>query len=229
MPRRKVAILGGGMAGLSAAWELSAGDWARRFDSITVYQRGGRLGGKAASSRGAFGRIEEHGLHVWMGYYDNAFRLVRECYEELARTDPACPIRTWRDAFEPAVRLGVADGERHWIPDLPPNDRLPGEATDDDGELVPRLLGAAGAALRSFGAPPRRGLVLSASPQPPPGRPAEPGIDVAALARDLESGAVGAIGATLTRLERVVDGRGDGRRGAQRARAAVARRVPTGH
>ena len=202
---RKVAILGGGMAGLSAAWELSAGDWTKRFDAITVYQRGGRLGGKAASTRGAFGRIEEHGLHVWMGYYDNAFRLVRECYEELdrARTDPTCPIATWRDAFEPAVRLGVADGDRHWIPDLPSNGRLPGAGErDEEGELVPRLLGAAGAALRSVGAPPRRGLVLSASPHPPPPRPdGEPRFDdVAALARDLQSGAIGAIGATLTRL-----------------------------
>ena len=45
----------------------------------------GVLGGKGASTRGADGRILEHGLHVWLGYYDNAFRLVRECYDELDR------------------------------------------------------------------------------------------------------------------------------------------------
>ena len=52
---------------------------------VTVYQRGARLGGKAASSRGGHGRIEEHGLHVWLGHYDNAFRLLRRCYDELDR------------------------------------------------------------------------------------------------------------------------------------------------
>ncbi|EJZ12597.1 FAD-dependent oxidoreductase, partial [Mycolicibacterium vaccae] len=49
--RRRVAILGGGMAGLSAAWRLSEPGWQKRFESVTVYQRGWRLGGKAASSR----------------------------------------------------------------------------------------------------------------------------------------------------------------------------------
>ena len=90
----RVAILGGGMAGLSAAWRLSEPGWRDHFDSITVYQRGWRLGGKAASSRGHNGRIEEHGLHVWLGSYDNSFGLLRECYAELDRatTDPAAPI-----------------------------------------------------------------------------------------------------------------------------------------
>ena len=40
----RVAILGGGMAGLSAAWRLSEPGWRDRFESITVYQRGWRLG-----------------------------------------------------------------------------------------------------------------------------------------------------------------------------------------
>ena len=73
-------------------------------------QGGVGAGGKAASTRGRSGRIEEHGLHVWLGYYDNAFALLRECYEELDRsaTDPACPIRTWRDAFVPSEVIGVA-------------------------------------------------------------------------------------------------------------------------
>lgn len=84
------------MAGLATAWELSAGDWRSRLESITVYQRGWRLGGKGASSRGRYGRIEEHGLHVLLGYYDATFRVLREVYGELDRasTDPACPIRT---------------------------------------------------------------------------------------------------------------------------------------
>ena len=76
----RVAILGGGMAGLATAWRLSEPGWQDELDSITVYQRGWRLGGKGASSRGLNGRIEEHGLHLWLGYYENSFRLLRECY-----------------------------------------------------------------------------------------------------------------------------------------------------
>ncbi len=83
------------MAGLTAAWELSRPEHRGRIDQVTVYQRGWRLGGKGASSRGAHGRIEEHGLHVWLGYYDNAFRLMREAYDELDRRDarPRLPRR----------------------------------------------------------------------------------------------------------------------------------------
>ena len=117
--RPRVLIIGGGMAGLAAAWRLSEPGWQRWFASVTVLERGFRLGGKGASSRGVHGRIEEHGLHVWLGHYDNAFRLIRECYAELDRdrTDPSCPIRTWRDAFLPAGKLGLFDeGPRGWTP-----------------------------------------------------------------------------------------------------------------
>ena len=102
------------MAGLAAAWRLSEPGWTERFSSITVLERGFRLGGKGASSRGPHGRIEEHGLHVWLGHYDNAFRVMRDCYAELdrERTDPHCPIRTWRDAFFPAGELGLFDRAR---------------------------------------------------------------------------------------------------------------------
>jgi uncharacterized protein with NAD-binding domain and iron-sulfur cluster len=128
-----VAILGGGMAGLSAAWRLSEPGWQDRFDSITVYQRGWRLGGKGASSRGPHGRIEEHGLHVWLGCYDNAFALLRECYAELDRatTDPDAPIHTWDQAFIPSDHLGIADRlDDEWLVwpgGLARNDELPGE------------------------------------------------------------------------------------------------------
>ena len=110
-PGGKVAILGGGMAGLSAAWRLSEPGWRDRFDSITVYQRGWRLGGKGASSRGPHGRIEEHGLHIWLGYYENAFGMLRECYTEIDRatTDPTAPIKTWDQALIPGDNLGLAD------------------------------------------------------------------------------------------------------------------------
>lgn len=140
--REKVAILGGGMAGLSAAWRLSEPGWQDRFDSITVYQRGWRLGGKAASSRGPHGRIEEHGLHVWLGSYENAFALLRECYLEIDRaaTDPAAPVRTWDQALIPADALGMADrwdGQWSiWPGKFTRNAQLPGEPGASGRELT---------------------------------------------------------------------------------------------
>ena len=131
--REKVVILGGGMAGLSAAWRLSEPGWQDRYESITVYQRGWRLGGKGASSRGPHGRIEEHGLHVWLGCYDNAFTVLRECYGEIDRTttDPACPVRDWTDALTPADTIGLTeqwgDDWLVWLGRFTENDELPGE------------------------------------------------------------------------------------------------------
>ncbi len=101
-PRHRVAILGGGLSGLTAAHELSRTPALQRRFEVTVYQMGFRLGGKLASSRnaGQFHRNEEHGLHVWFGFYENAFRLAREVYDRWDR--PAgCPYQSVWDAFEP--------------------------------------------------------------------------------------------------------------------------------
>lgn len=127
----EVAVIGGGCAGLTTAFELSRPEHAGRY-RVTVYQQGWRLGGKGASGRGAHGRIEEHGLHLWMGWYENAFRLVRECYAELGRDPADCPIASWRDAFKPDSFLGVmektAGGEwLHWTAHFPPGRDLPGD------------------------------------------------------------------------------------------------------
>src|SRR6476469_3804828 len=139
--RPKIAILGGGMAGCTAAWRLSEGDWRSRFDAISVYQRGWRLGGKGASSRGDNGRIEEHGLHFWLGTYENAFTLIRECYAELDRatTDPSAPVQTWDQAFIPANEVGAMDrweGQwQLWLGRFSANDELPGEPDAPTDEL----------------------------------------------------------------------------------------------
>ncbi len=82
--KKRIAILGGGMASLVTAYELSKllDNGERRYD-ITVYQQGWRLGGKGASGRNASmgDRIEEHGLHVLFGCYENTFRILREIYD----------------------------------------------------------------------------------------------------------------------------------------------------
>ncbi len=129
---QKVAIIGSGCAAMTTAFELSRPELGGRYE-VTVYQQGFRLGGKGASSRGPAGRIEEHGLHVWLGFYENAFRLIRECYAELGRDPERVPIATWRQAYEPAAHVGVIDwsttgGWEPWTALFPP---LPGEPGDD--------------------------------------------------------------------------------------------------
>jgi uncharacterized protein with NAD-binding domain and iron-sulfur cluster len=179
--RPHIAILGGGMGGLAAAWRLSEPGWRDRFERIVVYQRGWRLGGKGASSRGRHGRIEEHGLHVWLGFYENAFRLLRECYAELDRasTDPEAPIRTWRDAIEPAPAVGLEDRDgddwRHWLASFAPNDLDPGESHDRVPQASPEEFALRGlqlvidfvASLPELGATAPTGrVVLTASSDP---------------------------------------------------------------
>jgi len=98
--RRKIAILGGGIGGLVTAFELtSQPGWQDRFD-ITIHQMGWRLGGKCASSRGPNGRIEEHGIHGFLGSYYNALPLMAACYAELGRP-PGAPLATFEAAFQP--------------------------------------------------------------------------------------------------------------------------------
>lgn len=95
---QKVAILGGGMGGLTTAFQLtSQPDWQTRFD-ITIYQLGWRLGGKCASSRGQNGRIEEHGIHGFMGSYFNALPMMSDVYAELGR-QPGQPLATFEESF----------------------------------------------------------------------------------------------------------------------------------
>ncbi|MFV2090472.1 MAG: hypothetical protein ACC642_07450, partial [Pseudomonadales bacterium] len=57
-----------------------------------------------------------HWLHIWLGYYDNAFQLMRECYAELDRDPAQCPIAGWQDAFTPANYIGLTDpqGDGSW-------------------------------------------------------------------------------------------------------------------
>lgn len=117
---------------MTTAYELTRPELEGRY-AVTVYQQGFRLGGKGASSRGPAGRIEEHGLHVWLGFYENAFRLMRDCYAELARDPEQVPLASFRDAFEPASHVGIVDwsqaeGWRPWTALFPP---LPGEPGDD--------------------------------------------------------------------------------------------------
>lgn len=82
---KKIVILGGGIASLATALELTnLSNWQQHYQ-ITLYQMGWRLGGKCATGRNMEknGRIEEHGLHILFGFYQNAFKLIKQCYDEL--------------------------------------------------------------------------------------------------------------------------------------------------
>jgi uncharacterized protein with NAD-binding domain and iron-sulfur cluster len=125
--KKKIAVLGGGMSALTAAYQLSGHE---EYD-ITVYQMGWRLGGKGASGRNPemADRIEEHGLHVWFGFYENAFSLMRQVYGELGR--PAgTPLATVEDAFKPVNELTMKEiwgGKRlSWTVGFPHDHLKPG-------------------------------------------------------------------------------------------------------
>ena len=105
--KKKIAILGGGLGSMTAAYYLTnSPGWDERYE-VTVYQMGWRLGGKGASGRnvrpGYGHRIEEHGLHIWFGFYENGFRMMRDAFAKLRELDPK-PVRTfadWNLAFKP--------------------------------------------------------------------------------------------------------------------------------
>lgn len=127
----EVAVIGGGCASITAAFELTRPEHHGKYH-VTIYQLGWRLGGKGASGRGPADRIEEHGFHVWLGFYENAFRLLRECYAELKRDPQTCRFADWRDAFIPDTFIGVADRSpngkwQNWIGHFPPMEGLPGD------------------------------------------------------------------------------------------------------
>ena len=176
---RRIAILGGGIAALATALELtSAPDWRSRYD-ITVYQMGWRLGGKGASSRNpaAHGRIEEHGLHVWFGCYDNAFRLLRRCYEELHR--PAgSPFATMDEAFTPQNETPYFERvDGHWTVWplwFPPGPDRPGTGGPNPSTwdylvmTIEAIVHGAGALLHLTGAPAGDGVAAGEHTPPHP-------------------------------------------------------------
>ena len=166
---KKLVILGGGASSLSVAYALTnAADWRSRYESITVYQLGWRLGGKGASGRGEHDRIEEHGLHIWMGWYHNAFAMMRAVYAELGR-HPGAPLAAWDDAFKRhnLINLGEqVDGKwLNWPLEFPSTNDTPGQGAES-----PTVWDMVSETLQSL----HRLLLGSLFTEPPP--PRKPGL-----------------------------------------------------
>jgi uncharacterized protein with NAD-binding domain and iron-sulfur cluster len=139
MAKKKVTVLGGGIAALSAAFELTELDRDNALFDITIYTLGWRLGGKGAvGRRGAdWGhRAEEHGLHVWTGFYDNSFHLVDRCYDGLTRLGHTVPFGSRSAAFLPLDRCTLMEKfQGAWSPwpfHLPRRSGTPGKFDDDN-------------------------------------------------------------------------------------------------
>lgn len=138
--KEKIVILGGGVASMTTAFELTnQPGWQDQYE-ITLYQMGWRLGGKGASGRNLeepyHYRIEEHGVHIWFGLYDNAFRVMQKCYSELNRA-PDAPLGTWDAAFKAhsftVLEEKVNSQWLSWPITMPTNDLVPG----GDNVLLP--------------------------------------------------------------------------------------------
>ena len=135
--KRKIVILGGGVGAMTAAFGLTNyPGWQDHYE-VSLYSLGWRLGGKGASGRNkdVAQRIEEHGLHVWMGHYENAFRVMRQAYRELGRPKDA-PLATVEEAFKKQSLINLfersATGWVNWDFPFATNSQEPGTGTEDD-------------------------------------------------------------------------------------------------
>jgi uncharacterized protein with NAD-binding domain and iron-sulfur cluster len=141
-PVTKIAILGGGCGALSAAFWLSATPQLRASYEVTVYAQGWRLGGKGASGRApGNGRIEEHGLHMMMGFYETVFKTIADCYSAMPR-QPGDAFTSWRQAFVAQRRVSLwlhlpVAAPSEWLPMTLDFPQYPGTPGDDKLELAP--------------------------------------------------------------------------------------------
>ena len=138
--RQKIAVIGGGVGAITTTDAITTiPDWKTHHD-MALYQLGRRCGGKGGPGRCAdrHDRIKEHGLHIWVGFYENAFRLMRDCCLTLNNTglrSPDAPLGMPEKAFKGlghfflAKDLPQPDGTvslHPWRVDFGPNSDLTG-------------------------------------------------------------------------------------------------------
>ncbi|MEQ1702655.1 MAG: NAD(P)-binding protein [Ilumatobacteraceae bacterium] len=153
--RRRIAIVGGGPAGLSAALTLTDPtihpNWQDEYE-VTVIQMGWRLGGKGATGRSGTptlvndewsitgpARVEEHGIHLFGNMYVNSLRTLDGCLGELQRAQGE-PRQTVQNDLIPSNYIQLADyfdNRWHLTPQhLPHNDMQPWGEADYPPPLV---------------------------------------------------------------------------------------------
>lgn len=134
--KTKIAVLGAGMGSIAAVYELTQLPENRAKYDITIYTLGWRVGGKGASARNQQmgGRIEEHGLHIWFGFYDNAFKVMKDAYQEMQRS-PELPLSSFEKAFTPHDYIVLMDWyngqwRSPWQYTFPVTGGIPGDGGD---------------------------------------------------------------------------------------------------
>ena len=144
--RTKVLVLGGGIGGVSAAHALTASEARQDAFDVTVVTQGWRLGGKGASGRraDAHQRIEEHGLHVFLGFYRTAFGVLKQAFDDLdgpsdgvfpsveAAFRPHNEVTLW---IPPATKL---DDWRNYTLNAPQWPGMPWDPAESAAEAVRR-------------------------------------------------------------------------------------------
>ena len=133
--KTRVAILGGGPAGLTAAMSLSATPELRARYDVTIYQSGWRVGGKCGQGRkGPANRIEINGTHYLFGAYDAVFDVARDVFAEL-ETAGDQRFGTYASQFLPCRTVAVKEffnGNWYtWVINLPGNGVPPDSPAPD--------------------------------------------------------------------------------------------------
>ena len=119
-------------------------------------------------------RIQEHGLHNWFGFYDNAFAQIRQVYRSSHRPRGA-PLRTLDEAFEPADEAVFVErlpsGPQLWTIHNVVNTARPGEGGlwDSPWDYVEEALEALLRMLVGSGAPRARRRAPAPAPHGAPG------------------------------------------------------------
>ncbi|MFK7955601.1 MAG: NAD(P)-binding protein [Lysobacterales bacterium] len=131
MPVKRIAIVGGGPAGLSTAFHLTEEpDWQDKYD-ICIYQMGWRVGGKGATGRDDENgwRILEHGIHGFCSCYFNTWAMMKKAYSGLEPSNrKVLPNATIGKAFLPSsMTYQLEHQEGHWHDEVQSMPGIPGK------------------------------------------------------------------------------------------------------
>jgi uncharacterized protein with NAD-binding domain and iron-sulfur cluster len=142
-----------------------------------------------------------------MGWYENAFRLIRDCYAELDRDPSRCRIASWEDAFKPDCFTGAMeqghDGVwRCWRAALPIAPGLPGDGYDAPPRwTVADYMSRAAALLQTLLATLTTGLDHAGGSIPPAARGARAESSWDALSALIRMGQLGTLAGVIQGVE----------------------------